>query len=132
MMTTKSDDIIVSIFFDLQGLAEPTVEQKNKFQIILLSIQIAFETSYLPVLMEWRAAVSSPGQVGPDQSSKIIPGLVPLESIVESLCESVLADSSIDSQILLSNEDVVKLATSQLRKVEVANMIDTKNVSNCK
>jgi hypothetical protein len=50
MLTIKTKNIIVSIFYDMNGSISPTVEEKWGYQVLLHSVRIAFEVKYLPTL----------------------------------------------------------------------------------
>jgi hypothetical protein len=50
MLTVKTKNIIVSIFYDMNGSISPTVEEKWGYQVLLHSVRIAFEVKYLPTL----------------------------------------------------------------------------------
>eukprot|EP01039_Chlorochromonas_danica_P002551 gene2551-2792_t len=47
MVTVKTEDVIVSVFFDLDGLLQPSIRLKNCFQILLHALQLAFESNFL-------------------------------------------------------------------------------------
>lgn len=67
MVTVKTEDVIVSVFFDLDGLLQPSIRLKNCFQILLHSLQLAFESRFLSALQEWRS--SSSAQYAPSEVS---------------------------------------------------------------
>lgn len=54
MLTLKTKDIIVVLFFDMNGLLAPTSEDKQKLVILLHAIKSAFERKFLAELMDSR------------------------------------------------------------------------------
>jgi hypothetical protein len=55
MLTVASTELLVSIFFDLQGALSPSVSQRNIFSILLQSVKQAFEVTCMSRLQELRA-----------------------------------------------------------------------------
>lgn len=54
MITAKTNDIIVSLFFDMQGMDMPSCEERNKLKVMLHSVIAAFEQEFLETLIKHR------------------------------------------------------------------------------
>lgn len=54
MKSVKSDDIIVSVFFDMQGMDMPTNEEDLKLDVLMHAVQHVFTKDYLDRLIEKR------------------------------------------------------------------------------
>lgn len=49
MLTAKTKNIIVSIFYDMHGAIKPSLQDKWAYQLLLHSVKIAFEVKYVQV-----------------------------------------------------------------------------------
>jgi len=54
MLSLKTKDIIVSVFYDMGGSMVPTTHDKQKLDVLIHAIKTAFERKYLSELMENR------------------------------------------------------------------------------
>lgn len=54
LLTAQTNNITVSIFFDMNRMLIASLDDKKRFQILLEAIKIAFETKYLLILNELR------------------------------------------------------------------------------
>eukprot|EP01031_Cornospumella_fuschlensis_P029999 gene29999-36234_t len=52
MMTARTDRIIVSLFFDMDGDLTPSIHAKNLYFVFLHATMMAFESRYLAVLYD--------------------------------------------------------------------------------
>jgi hypothetical protein len=50
MQTIKTKNIMVSIFYDMNGGISPSLEEQWCYQILLHAVKVAFEVKYLSVL----------------------------------------------------------------------------------
>lgn len=50
MLTAKTKNIIVSIFFDMNGAITPSMEEKWAYQVLLHAVKVAFEVKYVQTL----------------------------------------------------------------------------------
>ncbi len=50
MMTSKTKNIIVSIFFDMNGSIAPSMEEKWAYQVLIHAVKVAFEVKYVQTL----------------------------------------------------------------------------------
>lgn len=89
MVTVKTDEITVSIFFDLDGHLAPSIEMKNRFRTLLQTIKLAFEMQFLPALIEWRASSLGQAPNVDEPPSQTAPGLRALEETVDRLAALV-------------------------------------------
>lgn len=122
MVTVKTEDVIVSVFFDLDGLLQPSIRLKNCFQILLHALQLAFESNFLPALQEWRS--SSSAQYAPSEiegeSSKTFPAFADFSETVDRLCDLVFSDDPVglsesSKALTISNETIDSKARSYLQ-----------------
>jgi hypothetical protein len=61
--TVKTQDIIVFIFFDLNGLITPPIEDQWRYKLLVQAVKTAFETKCLPTLSKQRSHTSTNSMV---------------------------------------------------------------------
>jgi hypothetical protein len=60
MMTIKTKEFTLSIFFDLGGKILADFSDEKKFQVFLYTVKYAFEQLYLPTLLNFRILQNAP------------------------------------------------------------------------
>ena len=90
MTTAKTDEIIVSIFFDMNSLLAPSVHVKNQYQVLLHAIIMAFESRYLADLQEYLGPLHQAVQNNEDgQVENLFPDFT---EVVDRLCVMITKD----------------------------------------
>ena len=85
MLSLKTKDIIVSVFYDMSGALVPSAMEKQKLNILIHSLKTAFERKYLSELMENRAK-SNNDSVHESQSVSLLPSIFIFQSTQLMLC----------------------------------------------
>eukprot|EP01036_Dinobryon_divergens_P027101 gene27101-35818_t len=102
MVSVKTKDIIVSVFYDMSGSLVPSTLEKLKLDVLMHSLKTAFERKYLSELMENRTK-SNNDSVHESQSQQLQSGMsveeMALHQIVnieDSLRIGSMSSTSID------------------------------------
>lgn len=118
MLSLKTKDIIVSVFYDMGGSLVPSAEERQKLNILMQSVKTAFERKYLSELMENRAK-SNNDSVHESQSVRCLPSSPPPTpshrlSTPQSVT-SVLESSNVDSNHTLKTFEGFTIIADRLR-----------------
>lgn len=123
MMSLKSDEIIVTIFFDMNGGIKLTIVDQWRYEIMLHAVKLAFEIKYLQTLqtLHMTTAENANSQSNPDSSIIGLHRFDDFTDIADHLYDQIFRQEQ--DEPITNNAESVSVGSFEERKSQQSSLL---------